>query len=77
MFYPTLPDAPRAALVSELFRGGGGVLAFEVQGGVDAAEIALKVWRAALRCAALAAASDATSRCLHAMHRILRVWVTP
>lgn len=51
VFYPTLPDAPRAAMVSELFGGGGGMLAFEVQGGVDAAEAALKVCGATMAAA--------------------------
>ncbi|KAF8073052.1 CHR5 [Scenedesmus sp. PABB004] len=39
--YPGLPSHPRAALVAELFRGAGGMLAFEVKGGVAVADAVL------------------------------------
>lgn len=43
--YPGLPDAPRAALVAELFTGGGagGMLAFELRGGAQTADAVLQV----------------------------------
>lgn len=47
VYYPGLPSAPRYQLVQELFRGGGagGMLSFEVRGGVPAADLVLKVSR--------------------------------
>jgi cystathionine beta-lyase/cystathionine gamma-synthase len=45
VFYPGLPCAPRYELVQELFinGGAGGMLAFEPCGGMEAAEMVLKV----------------------------------
>lgn len=50
VFYPGLPDAPRSALVQELFTdgGAGGMLSFEVKGGVDVAEAVTRVRRLAV-----------------------------
>eukprot|EP00775_Hariotina_reticulata_P013055 gene13055-13182_t len=50
VFYPGLPDAPRSALVQELFTkgGAGGMLSFEVEGGVDIAEAVTRKLKLAL-----------------------------
>lgn len=45
VYYPGLPSAPRYELVRELFTkgGAGGMLGFEVKGGVPVADAVLQV----------------------------------